>query len=100
MDKEFDGIEEAVRNTIDICIKNNMLSEYLNDNKSEVENILIDIFRQKVATEILVSKAEEEAIEEGKIKAIRKMVQIGAADIEKIKASGRYAEQEIQAIMA
>ena len=98
--KKYGYTAQAVRNTIDFCIKNDILSKFLNENRSEVEKIMIDMYRQSEATDFLIKKAVEEAIPKAKIESIREMIQNGATDIEKIKATGCYTEQELKAIMA
>ena len=102
--KEHGYSEQAVKNAINICIKNNILSDYLKDKHSEVESIMSTLYSQDTAIDNLIYNSKKEGREEGrqeeKINIAKILLQQGAISIEKLKNIGVYTEEELAALAA
>ena len=48
--KKYNYSKQGIHETINYCIKHNILKEYLNDNKKEIYNIMTSVYDQKTAT--------------------------------------------------
>lgn len=84
--KKYKYTKESINETIDDCIKNNILKDYLNEYKKEVYNIMTSIYdHQKIATYMYGreqyaegrSKGMKEGKKEGMIEAFVGMVKDG-----------------------
>lgn len=99
-------IDEAVRNSIQYCIQNNIMKDYLLDNEKEVIDMFGFEWNEKEEREALLElgEARGEANGEargktlGKISAIRDLLADGLITMEAIKATGRYSPEELAAI--
>ena len=92
--KEMD-LDAAVRLTVDECIQEGILAEFLRKNKSEV--IAMSIFEyDKEEEEKKLRKAEFEAGEESKAKEIIGLMLSAGEPVEKIAQYTGYTTEEIQ----
>lgn len=88
------GIEssKAVCMAVQYCIENNIMKEFMEVHRGEVENMFTEEFDYDRAMEI--SK------EEGRIEEVKKLIKAGITNLATIKASGIYTPNEIAAIAA
>ena len=61
-------LEEAIFNTVEICVKEGVLADYLNETRGEVENIMKQSREHDLRTLAQIDEAVEEAVEETKKK--------------------------------
>jgi hypothetical protein len=71
------ALAEAIREAVGYCIDNEIMKEYLEDNASEVENMLLTEFNMDVAKRIWREEALEEGMEKGMEKAAKAMLAKG-----------------------
>jgi hypothetical protein len=55
---------------------------------------------QSEVFDMLINEAKEKGKEEGEIKAVIEMIEIGATDFEKVKAAGCFSERVLQEVEA
>ena len=76
--KKYGYTKKSINETIDYCIKKNILREYLTEYKKEVYNIMTSVYDQKTATEMyeraLRAEGIEQGIEQGKIELMISMI--------------------------
>ena len=76
--KKYNYTKESINETIDDCIKNNILKDYLSEYKKEVYNIMTSIYdHQKIATYMYGREQYAEGRKEGKMEAFVGMVKDG-----------------------
>ena len=63
--KKYGYTKKSINETIDYCIKKNILREYLTEYKKEVYNIMTSVYDQKTATEMYERALRAEGIEQG-----------------------------------
>ena len=72
--KKYGYTKKSINETIDYCIKKNILREYLTEYKKEVYNIMTSVYDQKTATEMYERALRAEGIEQGKIELMISMI--------------------------
>ena len=75
--KKYGYTKKSINETIDYCIKKNILREYLSEYKKEVYNIMTSVYDQKTATEMYERALRAEGIEQG----IEKGIQQGSISV-------------------
>ncbi len=63
--KKYGYTKKSINETIDYCIKKNILREYLTEYKKEVYNIMTSVYDQKTATEMFERALRAEGIQQG-----------------------------------
>ena len=63
--KKYGYTKKSINETIKYCIKNNILRDYLEDNKKEVYNIMTSVYNQETATAMYLREQREIAKKEG-----------------------------------
>ena len=87
------NLNEAMAEAIRVCIKNDVLKEFLMRHGSEVCNMLFVEFDIDEAKEVW----REEGIEKGKIEVIKNFLEIGES-VEKIAKATQFSVKKIQEI--
>lgn len=72
--REGRKIEEAVTISIDSCIKEGILADYLRKHKAEVKGMVLTEFDQKLYEKTIHEEAREEGLEEGRFLSIEKLI--------------------------
>ena len=75
--KEYGYTKKSITQTIDYCIKNKILKDYLIENKKEVYNIMTSIYDQKTATEMYGREQFIEGVQQGMQQGIQQGIQQG-----------------------
>ncbi len=88
------SLEDSIKEAINDCIKQNILKEFLENNASEVINMLYTEFDINVAKEVWQEEAKEEGRQEG-IKEIAKSL-LDILDVETIARKTGLTIQEIK----
>ena len=63
--KKYGYTKKSINETIDYCIKKNILREYFTEYKKEVYNIMTSVYDQKTATEMFERALRAEGIQQG-----------------------------------
>ena len=79
--KKYGYTKKSINETIDYCIKKNILREYLTEYKKEVYNIMTSVYDQKTATEMYERALRAEGIEQGIEQGIEKGIQQGSISV-------------------
>ena len=75
--KEQFSLDESVTRAVKYCIENNILKEFLEDNGSEVYNMLFDDLTMEEIAEIRYKEGREEGFEQGREDGLQKGHEIG-----------------------
>lgn len=87
-------ILEALRKTIRYCKSNNILKEFLIEKEREVENMMMGIFTQEHATDMILNEKYQQGIEQG-IEQVAKKLKSNGTDIEVIMKSTGLTKEEV-----
>lgn len=75
-------------------IYSNILKEFLVDKEKEVENIMMGIFTQEHATDMILNEKYQQGIEQG-IEQVAKKLKSNGTDIEVIMKSTGLTKEEV-----
>ena len=90
--------EEAMKAAIDYCIKHNVLKGFLEENSSEVFNMLITEWDTEEAKEVWFEEGFDEGIEVGMERGLEKGIEKGLVETaRRMKKMGMSAEQIVLA---
>lgn len=85
---------QALKKTIKYCKAHNILKEFLVDKEKEVENIMMGIFTQEHATDMILNEKYQQGIEQG-IEQVAKKLKSNGTDIEVIMKSTGLTKEEV-----
>jgi len=68
--KKYGYTKNSINETIEYCIENNILRDYLSEYKKEVYNIMISVYDQKTATDMYLREQCDIAMKEGLAKGM------------------------------
>ena len=64
--KECNNVEEAIKNTIEICMNEEILKEYLSIKKTEVQDMVNEYMKQETAFKIFMDDQRQTGLREGR----------------------------------
>ena len=68
---ECNNIEEAIKNTIEICMNEEILKEYLSIKKTEVQDMVNEYMKQETAFKIFMDDQRQTGLREGRAEGIK-----------------------------
>ena len=68
---ECNNIEEAIKNTIEICMNEEILKEYLSIKKTEVQDMVNEYMKQETAFKIFMDDQRQTGLREGREEGIK-----------------------------
>ena len=101
MRKAYSGdMTEAAQQTIDYCVRNNILMPFLEKRKKEVEDIMITLFSQEEITQDYIRDKVEEASKaatlQAQIASARAMLKDGKLSMEQITQYSGLSAAEVK----
>ena len=97
--KKYGYTKKSINETIDYCIKKNILREYLTEYKKEVYNIMTSVYDQKTATEMYERALRAEGMQQGKIELMISMIKDKIISINDAAKKLGISESEILKLM-
>ena len=98
LSKENLSIREAVQATADYCSENNIMGDYLKNNKNEIIDMFANEWEEEERRQSLIKAGEVRGEARGRINTLRNLVLKGLVNISDLKTSGDYTPEELAAI--
>ena len=92
--KKLGYTKESIIATIDYCIDNNILKDYLNKYRKEIYNIMTSIYDQEYATEMYGREQYAEGMKQGSIKTVLNMFKKKLIDLKVASKALNITESE------
>lgn len=92
------ALEDSVREAVNRCIRNGVLSEYLLKNKAEVSDMILTEYDEDLHTQTLLAEGREEGREEGRREMVVNLIRQGVSE-EIIAVASNLTVEQVRKIL-
>ena len=92
------ALEDSVREAVNRCIRNGVLSEYLLKNKAEVSDMILTEYDEDLHTQTLLAEGREEGREEGRREMVVEFARQGVSEVT-ISAATKLSVEQVRKIL-